>query len=93
MNYGKYIVVGNGNSGSEIPIMFPSFVNHNDVANGMGGKAISAGFFEAFANPTEKDEKDIDVHVFGKSTTLKLKPKEIDSFLIKRVLRPNNPFA
>lgn len=90
MDSGKYIIIKYG--GSEIPIMFPAHVNHNDIANNLSKKVISAGFFEVSAKPTEKDKKDIYVSVFGKSETLKLKPKEIDSFLIKRVLRPTNPW-
>jgi len=85
MDHGKYIIVEN--MGSETPIMFPSFVTHNIVAENMNKKVVSAGFFEVSTNSTENNKRDISVYVFGESTTLKLKTREKDNFLIKKVLK------
>ena len=86
MANGKYIIIGE----QEAPILFPSFLNHNDVAEGFGGKdnVVSAGYFEVGAEKTEKDPDNIGVSVYGKSTTLDKEPRgEKDSWLIQRLLR------
>ncbi len=86
MANGKYIIVGE----METPILFPTVLNHNDVAEVFGGKddVVSAGFFEVRAEKTEGDPDNISVCVFGKSTTLnKVSRVEKDSRLIQRLLR------
>jgi len=85
MEYGKYFVVEMGYI--EHVIMFDHLLTHADVAQGWHN-VISAGFFQVGAEPTEEDDKDISVGVFGESVTLKLKVrKEKDEKLIKRILR------
>ena len=88
MDYGKYIIVEV--MGADTPILFPSFINHCDIARGFGGKknVISAGFFEVGAKPTKKDPENIEVSVFGKSETLNKKVnKETDPCFIQKLLR------
>ncbi len=88
MDNGKYIIVEV--MGADTPILFPSFINHCDIARGFGGKknVISAGFFEVGAKPTKKDPENIEVSVFGKSETLgKEADVENDPRFIQRLLR------
>jgi len=89
MEYGKYII--KEVRGIEVAIMFSHLISHCDIGTkGEGrGKIISAGFFGASAAPTEEDDKDIDVGVWGKSITLKIESRPEDAALIKRVLRPS----
>ncbi len=91
MANGKYIIVGE----QEAPILFPTFMNHNDVAKGFGGKdqVVSAGFFEVGAEKTKKDPDNISVCVYGKSDSLnKGIRSEKDSWLIQRMLRTQHHF-
>lgn len=83
MDKSKYIVIEY--MGIETPILFPNFVEHSEM--GITSKVISAGFFEVGASPTKEDSMDIDVSVFGKSTTLDKKSRKEDAALIKRLLR------
>ena len=91
MECGKYIIVEQ--RGCELAIMFDSILVHADIARPYRHCVISAGFFGASSEPTEKDPDDIDVGVWGKSETLKLEVrKNKDERLIKRVIRPESGF-
>jgi hypothetical protein len=87
MEFGKYIIVKNG--GIPTPILFPSHLNHADVAEGFGTlEILSAGMFEVGADPTETDPDSIGVSVFGESVTLgKQVNKREDPDIIQRLLR------
>ena len=88
MDYGKYIIVDT--IATNTPILFPSFINHYDIAKVFGDpeKVISAGFFEVGAKPTKKDPENIQVSVFGKSETLgKEVNEECDPRFIQKLLR------
>ena len=90
MEYGKYII--KEVRGVEVAIMFSPLISHCDIGTkgDSRGETISAGFFGATASPTEKDDKDIDVGVWGESVTLNIKSRpEKDAELIKKVLRPS----
>lgn len=80
MDYGKYVIVKY--SGIETAILFPSFLNHSDMT--MGHEAVSAGLFQVSINDITKD---IYVGCFGESTTLKLKARIEDIFILKRLLK------
>ena len=84
MEYGKYFVIESGHI--EHVVMFNHLLTHADVAQGWHD-VISAGFFAVGAEPTEKDDKDIGVSVFGESVTLNLKVRKEDERLIKKILR------
>lgn len=87
MNYGKYIIIEIGLI--EQAIIFDSFMLHDSFLSIFSkDRIISAGFFIVEAQPSENDEKDISVSVFGQSDSLKIKSREgKDETLIKRVLR------
>ncbi len=87
MNYGKYII--KEIMGHEVAILFNPLINHCDIGTckESRGETVSAGFFIAFAEPSEQDNKDIGVEVFGKSETLKLESRPEDEKLVKQVLR------
>lgn len=81
MEYGKYVIVEE--KGCELAILFDPILQHNVVANGF--KVLSAGFFSSCA-----ENKDIDVGVWGVSTSLNIGSREIDPLIIKRVLIGRN---
>ena len=89
MEYGKYII--KVLRGIEVAILFDPLISHCDIGTkgDSRGETISAGFFGAFAEPTEEDDKKISVGVWGKSVTLKMDSRPEDEALIKRVLRPS----
>jgi hypothetical protein len=83
----KYVIVEIG--GVETPILFSHMVAHSDMKD-LFNNIISAGFFETMAKPTEKDDKDICVGVWGKSVTINKKSRlNCDEKLIKQLLRKN----
>jgi len=82
MNYGKYIIIEH--LGHEIAIMFNPLLTHSDIKS---VTVVSAGFFAVGANPTDTDQNDIGVDVFGKSVSLKKESRPQDSALLKKVLR------
>ncbi len=88
MEYGKYII--KEVKGIKVAIMFSPLISHCDIGTkgDSRGKTISAGFFGVSASPTEKDDKAIDVGIWGKSITLKMESRPEDEELIKKVLRP-----
>ena len=75
----KYIIVDNGENGTEIPIIFSNLLSHNDIAQGYVGKVISAGFCQI-------DIETGFVEAFGKSDTLKIESRPQDTEIIKREL-------
>lgn len=88
MEQGKYII--KEVRGHEVAIVFDPLISHCDIGTRgeSRGKTISAGFFGASsAAPTKDDDKAIDVGVWGKSVTLKMKSRPEDAELIKKVLR------
>jgi|SRR6056297_3128991 len=90
MNFGKYIIIESSYGSFKQAILFDSTMNHSDFLDMFNRNFIlSAGFFSTRAKPTEEDPEDIEISVFGKSVTLKLKSNKKDSFYIKRVLRKN----
>ncbi len=87
MEYGKYIVIEN--IGIELAILFSHIISHDEFLELFQKDSIvSAGFFQVEAKPSQNDPGDIDICVFGESTTLK---KEVrtgkDEKIIKDVLR------
>ncbi len=88
MANGKYIIK---EIRGEIPvaILFDHLISHCDIGTkgDSRGKDVSAGFFAVAAKPTEDDDKDISVGVWGKSITLKLESRKEDAAIIKKVLR------
>lgn len=48
----KYVVM-ESEALSEFPVIFPAFLNHKDVADGLPGKAISAGEVRIIALDTD----------------------------------------
>jgi len=87
---GKYIIIDFDGSGFRgTPILFHSIISHDTFLNIYEkDRIMSAGFFMVGAEPTEKDDKDIGVSVWGKSVTLGKKTREEDAELIKNLLRP-----
>jgi len=92
MEYGKYIIIDGG--GFDQVIIFDNTVSHDTFLPIFNKESIlSAGFFAVGAKPSENDEHDIDVSVFGESVTLnKNVRKDKDEFLIKNVLRRGYAF-
>ena len=86
----KYIIVEY--MGCELPIIFSSIINHNDVAAGHVGRAISGGTV-LFLGTNEDaggcyESNVIEVKCSGGSTSLKLKSRpEEDSKLIQQLFR------
>ena len=86
MSYGKYIIVNNSCFGQAI--LFDNTMAHSDFLGVFNKDVIeSAGFFVVGSNPTGDDPDDIEVSVFGESTSLELKTGKDDARYIKRVLR------
>ena len=76
--------------GHEVAIMFSSLISHVDFLQSFHKDSMkSAGFFMVEAKPSPKDSGDIDVCVFGKSTTLKKGIRKGDKELLQKVLRNN----
>jgi len=73
----KYIIVDN--NGLETPIIFPVILGHTEVKTPK--KVISGGFVYIYIK-----DNNIQVNCFGESITLKVKSREIDSKIIKKLL-------
>lgn len=71
----KYIVIDNGSN--VFPVVFPDFLNHDDMARNVGGEVISAGFVEVMEDH---------VYTGGRSTSLQLKSREEDQDMLTRLL-------
>lgn len=65
--------------------MFSPTCNHNDMARGMHGRPVSAGFCNI---RQEADSDRVNVHCYGKSVTLKLDSREGDEHIINRHINP-----
>ena len=87
---GKYIIIDLDGSGFRgTPILFHNMISHDTFLSiYKKDRIMSAGFFMVGAEPSEKDDKDISVSVWGKSVTLGIKSREEDSELIEKLLRP-----
>jgi len=76
----KYIIVDNGESGTEIPIIFSYRIAHSNIAQGYVGKVVSAGFCQI-------NLENGYVGCFGKSQSLKLESRGfVDAEIIKKEL-------
>lgn len=84
MEKGKYIIVELVAVG-EFPILFPSFVDHSTVAGTR--TVVSAGTFEVVGKKAKQDGGDISVWAGGESVTLKVKSREQDAGIIKKILK------
>jgi hypothetical protein len=84
MEYGKYIIIEQ--NGLDLAIMFDMILSHSDIAQGFN-KVLSAGFFQVGGESSIADKQDIDVSVFGKSTTLNIESRKEDARILKKVLR------
>lgn len=73
----KYVMFDNGLN--EIPLLFPEYVNHGDVANLTGMTPVSAGFVEFQSNP----EGPIKAICYGQSIGLNLRADENDGDIIE----------
>ena len=87
MEFGKYIVVET--HGCEVAIMFDLMFSHDIFLDCFSSERIlSAGFFEVGAKASIADKEDVEVSIFGKSTTLgKSVRQNKDERLLKRVMR------
>ena len=66
--------------GIPTPVVFPDYVDHSDVKNGLLGQPESAGFC-ALVNRKE-------VFTNGKSQSLNLNPAEDDKVFLSQLLSP-----
>ena len=73
---GKYLIVSN-EYGSEVPILFPESLAHNEVKGNFF--VMSAGSFQFIL-----DNNEIKVHTGGGSMTLNIKSREKDKDIIKQ---------
>lgn len=87
MKRAKYILIDDGMM--ESPIVFPTWLNHADIARALvgadgidAGQVLSAGFVEFYG--TQNGE--VDCEVMGESTGLKLKPGKDDARFIARAM-------
>lgn len=73
----KYIVFDNGMS--EFPVVFPTYINHDSIANGVGVSVVGAGFVSIF-------ERGGVIHVscYGRSTSLDVSSRDEDRNLIRK---------
>jgi len=69
------------------PILFPSTINHSDMARYIGGEIISAGFVSFRAKDDGDSFHSIEAHAHGYSLTLNLDSKPEDSEIINRFMR------
>jgi len=81
----KYIMLDFG--GSPVPVIFPSMLQHTDVAN--GNKVLSAGFVQLHGSNAPNPgscilENAVEVCVFGESRSLKVKSLPEDNEIIRR---------
>lgn len=85
----KYIMTEH--SGLETPFIFPNWVEHNNVAQGWVGKAISAGEVMFIGTPDNAIghivSNKIEVRCSGESIGLKVKSRgQEDAEIIQRML-------
>ena len=83
-DYAKYIIVEievEGKDNVETAILFENFIEHKIVAKPYK-KVLSAGFFAEVV-----ENQDVDVAVFGMSTSLQLGTRMVDPLVIKRILQ------
>ncbi len=85
----KYIVArisnGAGSSGITTPIIFPSFIAHDDIVQKLGlsrDEVKSAGFVQFSAGENDV----VNVETFGESLSLKIRALPGDGLLIERSL-------
>jgi hypothetical protein len=91
----KYVIIGTATV--DVPIVFPEFASHSDVARAMAGdswseRVLSAGFVDFGAEISDgcggrcEEEAKIVVECYGKSVTLDKKPRPEDARMIARAL-------
>lgn len=83
MKYSKYVIVEEeveGKDNVETAILFEKFLEHKKIAKGFD-KILSAGFFAEVV-----ENQDVDVVVWGASTSLNIGIRDIDPIIIKRIL-------
>lgn len=79
----KYIIVDDGLN--DTPILFPEYIDHGNMFSGVKQSAsstievLSAGFVSITPNSGT-----IQVKCFGHSQSLNLRPRDVDSDLIRR---------
>ncbi len=84
MEYAKYIIIEKeveGKDNVETAILFENFIEHKTMAK-CHKKVLSAGFFSEVV-----ENQDVDVAVFGFSTSLQLGTRMVDPLVIKRILQ------
>lgn len=79
MENAKYIIIEV--KGLETAIIFPAYVQHQEIAQKMGKPVVSAGFVGIGIS----DGK-MDAEAYGKSTSLKTQARPEDTKIIKRTL-------
>ena len=81
MDDGKYIIIDI--NGSDVPILFPSFIEHITMRNKFSNcDIISAGMFSV---GVDKDNE-ISVSAYGKSVSLNVESRKEDVRIIKRII-------
>lgn len=83
MNQAKYIIVQYGST--ELPVVFPTLLEHSDVAAKMNGNVVSAGFV-SFGTRTEEDHPVPTCQAYGKSITLGIASHKDDYKIINHHL-------
>lgn len=74
----KYIIVSD-NTGMEQIVIFSQFMNHNDVARGIHGKVISAGFIAI-----SSDNDGPVIICYGRSESLNIDSRPDEDVLIAK---------
>ena len=86
MKEGKYIVYMDEEAGTEVPVLFPSYIKHSYIARGFD-RVLSAGFFKLTTRLGHGRSGGNEVVAYGESTSLhKASVPERDSALIARLL-------
>ena len=86
MKEGKYIVYMDEEAGTEVPVLFPSFIKHSYIARGFD-RVLSAGFFKLTTRLGHGRSGGNQVTAYGESISLhKASVPERDSALIARLL-------
>lgn len=75
----KYVMIES--SWGLFPVVFSAAMVHSDVARGLGGKVVSAGYFH-----TRIEGGKIKVECYGDSQSLKLKPVKGDEVYLEMLL-------
>ncbi len=84
MDYCKYIIVEvevEGKDNVETAILFENFIEHKTAAIPYK-KVLSAGFFSEVV-----ENQEVDVGVFGFSTSLQMGTRLVDPLVIRRILQ------